>query len=360
MLQAGRVLARRARDPQGAPVGLAAPEGRLLRSASSRPRRSSRGSRTSSRTVSAAWRGGQAERGFSMAIDDLARPGHRARARAGRGRLRSAASSISRLSPARRRLVAEHDAPAAGSSERADGVPHRRDARLGAARRARASSRSTSARSPTSSRPSARRRRCAGSSAACSCSPTTSSSSSGSTSSTGSSSRNGGGATSASSASPTCRRSGSPTSMPSRCSCRRGRGRAGARVAAVPPPDRGAARVAFLEVSTHAQHRAPVRDRAGHGAPRLRLLLRGAPAQRPPAGPLGGEPARRPRLPTQGVGSCARPAPAGGARRARADVREVRAAPLDAPGRRPARHRRRAARAAGRRDGRSRSSRSSG
>ena len=48
-----------------------------------------------------------------------------------------------------------------------------------------------------------------------------------------------------------------------------------------------------------------------------------------------------------GLGS--RPSPADDARRARPDVREVRAAALDAPGRHPARHRRRAARAAGRR-----------
>src|SRR5207302_1593139 len=96
------------------------------------------------------------------------------------------------------------------------------------------------------------------------------------------------------------------------------------------------------------QHRSPVRDRAGHGAPRLRLLLRGAQAERSPAGPLGGGSAR-------GRGGRARrrlragPAPARGARRARADVRQVRPAPLDATRRRAPGHRGRAAWAAGRR-----------
>ena len=95
--------------------------------------------------VSAAWRGGQPERGFSMAIDDLHVPGtvlalaEDADGRVG-GFLHLAPS------PARRRLVAQRDAPPAGRAERPDGVPRRRDARVGERRRARASSRSTSAR----------------------------------------------------------------------------------------------------------------------------------------------------------------------------------------------------------------------
>ncbi len=55
-----------------------------------------------------------------------------------------------------------------------------------------------------------------------------------------------------------------------------------------------------------------------------------------------------------------RPAPPRDARRARADVRQARAAPLDAPGHRPAGHHRRAARPPGRRASRSRSPRSNG
>ena len=63
-------------------------------------------------------------------------------------------------------------------------------------------------------------------------------------------------------------------------------------------------RVAFRH-EHDAQHRAPVGDRAGHGAPRLRLLPRGAQAERPPARPLGGGAARR-RAAEQGAGSSAR------------------------------------------------------
>ena len=83
---------------------------------------------------------------------------------------------------------------------------------------------------------------------------------------------------------------------------------------------------------TPATDRPAVRDRARRDAPRLRLPDRPAPQQRQHA-------ARRPR-----------PPPARDARRARADVRQVRPAPLDAPGRDAAGHHRRAAQAPGRRD----------
>ena len=105
----------------------------------------------------------------------------------------------------RRRLVAQRDAAPPGRAERPDGVPRRRDTRVGARHgreralaqllradrlpRARAD-----ADAGAQSRPPRR-----------SCSRTTSSSSSGSTRSTASSSRSGARATSASSASPTCR-----------------------------------------------------------------------------------------------------------------------------------------------------------
>ena len=95
--------------------------------------------------VSAAWRGGQPERGFSMAIDDLHIPGTMlALAEDADGRV----GGFLHLAPsaARRRVVAQRDAPPPGRAERPDGVPRRRDARLGARRRCAASSRSTSVR----------------------------------------------------------------------------------------------------------------------------------------------------------------------------------------------------------------------
>ena len=61
------------------------------------------------------------------------------------------------------------------------------------------------------------------------------------------------------------------------------------------PPEAGARRDAAARVTLstrrparHAEPRAPVGDRAGDGAPRLRLLPRGAQAHRPAAGPVGG------------------------------------------------------------------------
>ena len=58
---------------------------------------------------------------------------------------------------------------------------------------------------------------------------------------------------------------------------------------------------------------------------------------------------RAPRTGDDELGDAARPAPARDARRARADVRQVRPAALDPAGHRPARHHRRAARPPGRR-----------
>ena len=88
--------------------------------------------------------------------------------------------------------------------------------------------------------------------------------------------------------------------------------------------------------------RPPLRDLAGRGQARLRLLLRHAPAARAwfPPRPRSRRLGRRvePRPP--------RPADAG---RARADLRQVRPAPLHAPGHRSAGHRLRAEGAAGRR-----------
>ena len=72
-------------------------------------------------------------------------------------------------------------------------------------------------------------------------------------------------------------------------------------------------------------------------------ILRAPPADRPPA--LGHE-GRRPRTPTVAPW----PAPPGDVRRARADLRQVRPAALDAARRRAAGHRPRAPEAAGRRD----------
>ena len=126
----------------------------------------------------------------------------------------------SRADAGRRRLVAEHDAPPPGRPERADGVPHRRDARVGEGRGRRRGLaqllRVHGVHLPGARRHAAR----AVSSAARSSPPTVSSSSSACTSSTGSSSRNGARATSASSGSPTCRSSASRTSTSSSCSCR--------------------------------------------------------------------------------------------------------------------------------------------
>ena len=93
-----------------------------------------------------------------------------------------------------------------------------------------------------------------------------------------------------------------------------------------------------------AEPRAHVRDRAGRGPARLRLLPRDPQADRPAALAEAAGNAR-----SRGVADPARAAPARDARRARADVREVRPAALDAAGHRAAGHHRRAARPPGRR-----------
>ena len=94
---------------------------------------------------------------------------------------------------------------------------------------------------------------------------------------------------------------------------------------------------------THAQDRPSLRDRAGRGPPRLRLLLRPAQADGHPSLDV----TRRGRRVGGRIG--AGPAPARDARRARADVRQVRPAALHAARRRPAGHRGRAAEPPGRR-----------
>ena len=93
-----------------------------------------------------------------------------------------------------------------------------------------------------------------------------------------------------------------------------------------------------------AEPRPPVRDRPGRGPARVRLLLRVAQADRPPARPQGRRGGER-----RGDPLGARPAPARDARRARPDLRQVRPGPLDAAGHRPAGHHRRAPQAPGRR-----------
>ena len=147
------------RDPQGAPVGVAAREERLPRCACSRPRTTTTPScATSSAPSREEWRGSWPERGFTMAMDALfAYPDTRAR-----GRRSAPDGSRRRLPPARavareRRLLARVDAPPPRHAERADGVPDHRDDRLGAGARRDARSRSTSRSSPTSCAPTGRR-----------------------------------------------------------------------------------------------------------------------------------------------------------------------------------------------------------
>ena len=96
--------------------------------------------------------------------------------------------------------------------------------------------------------------------------------------------------------------------------------------------------------STHPQDRPSVRDRPGRGPARLRLLLRAAQADGHPSVDDAGRASTR-----NGGRLGARPAPARDARRARADIRQVRPAALDASRRRPAGHRRRAPQPPGRR-----------
>ena len=67
----GRLLARRAADPQGAPVGDPARAGGLPGAGARDPTTSMRSCARSSRAVSAEWRGRWPERGFTMAMDGL-------------------------------------------------------------------------------------------------------------------------------------------------------------------------------------------------------------------------------------------------------------------------------------------------
>ena len=96
--------------------------------------------------------------------------------------------------------------------------------------------------------------------------------------------------------------------------------------------------------SAHAQDRPSLRDRPGRGPARLRLLLRAAQADRHPSVDDAGRGRRG-----IGGGIGAGPAPARDARRARADVRQVRPVALHASGCRPAGHRRGAPQPPGRR-----------
>ena len=167
-----------------------------------------------------------------------------------------------------------------GRPERADGVPHRRDARVGeGARRPGglaellrvhgahlARARGHRAAPPPPARAARRRRRVPARAPL--------------RRSTGSSSRSGGRATCASSGSATCRSSGSRISTSSSCSSRPDRGCAARRSSA-------SRRVTLRHgPARHAHARTPVGDRPGDGAARLRLLLRGAPDHRPDPRPL--------------------------------------------------------------------------
>ena len=220
--------------------------------------------------VSAAWRGERPERGFSMAIDDLYAPGMTfAVAEGPDGRV----GGFLHLAPSPASgLVAQHDAPAAGDAERPRRVPGRRDARVGEGDgRDRALAQLLRARRLRRARgrgdaPAPRR------SAARSSPPTASSSSSGCTRSAASSIRPGGRAISAWRSSAISRSSASPTSGSS-SSFRRHRGAGG------PPCHTEADGTGGDE-----KPRAPVGDRAGHGAARLRLLPRGAQAHGSAAG----------------------------------------------------------------------------
>src|SRR5579884_1195181 len=127
------VQPRGARDPQGAPVGLqAAPRWLLVPG-----RRLGRGRPCARGRARARLRRLAARAARAWVLDGdrrSARARHRARARGGRGRPRRRLPP-SRTGAGRRRLVAQHDATAPRRSERADRVPRRGDARLGARRR---------------------------------------------------------------------------------------------------------------------------------------------------------------------------------------------------------------------------------
>ena len=131
---AGDVLARRARDPEGAPVGLAAREVRLSR----------RGAVDRGRRRAAAGTGARGLRGVARQLagarlhdgDGRAVPlsGHRAR---GRRRPRRPRRRVPAARPlaGERGVLARVDAPPRRHAERADGVPDHRDGRVGAAAR---------------------------------------------------------------------------------------------------------------------------------------------------------------------------------------------------------------------------------
>ena len=286
------VLARGPSDPQGAAVGVARDEGGIPAAG----RRCGRCRRSAPRVeldeVSEPWRGNQPERGFSMAIDDLYVPGT-VFAVAEDEDGGSEVSSIS-LPACWRRLVAEHDAAQLGDAERPHGVPRRRDGRVGprdGRRRALAQLlRADRLPRPERARTVLRRivRR---------------------------------GILLADSvfqlerlysfnrkffpewrrALPLRRAAHRPARCRSRVPPRRVAARAAPAVArrreavtAWPPS-------VAVPTDDDAEPRAPVGDRTGDGASRLRLLPRGAQADRPPSGPLGGGATRRRR--EKGVGS---------------------------------------------------------
>ena len=227
------------------------------------------------RAVSDAWRGDQAERGFSMAMDDLYAPGTLFALADDAGRAASAASCTSRR---RRRAAAGRSRRcAAGRTRRTASMEFldRRDARAGRRRPARASCRSTSARSPTSSSPERAvtvprrvfRRALLAADRVFQLERLHSFS-----------------------------RKFHPD-VAAALSLRREAQRPPARRARVPPassscypPGRGASAchtssaLRSMAQPTTTQPRPPVGDRAGDGAARLRLLPRGAQADRPAAG----------------------------------------------------------------------------
>ena len=136
--QAVRVLARRSRDPQGAPVGLAAREERVRGSRAvgrrRRPGAAPRARGRLARSGAATGRSGASRWRWTRCLPIPTRARGRARADRRRRGL-PAARSVAR----KRRLLARLDAPSPRHAERPDGVPDHRDGRLGArARRRRA------------------------------------------------------------------------------------------------------------------------------------------------------------------------------------------------------------------------------
>ena len=146
IVETAPLLARRPGDPQGAPVGSAAREGRLpaeLR----RVGELDEGTLDELEAVSARWRAGASERGFSMAMDSLR---ERTRtpaassllARDGEGRIRGFLHLVP--SYGRPAMSLSFDAPRPRHAERADGVPRRSRDRARCASAASRSFRSTS------------------------------------------------------------------------------------------------------------------------------------------------------------------------------------------------------------------------